>query len=233
MEKNPLPLKSPLSKLSKDAFAPYKFELSTTLPSAVEDALGADEYLDWVFVDTSITDVEDPTRYVHFVVTYNTGGRDLVPHTPDQCFLGQGYQPVEMENVSIEVPALQQTIPMRVLTFVKTALQGGDRPTVTYLFHCNGQFVATRNDVRYLINTLNNRYAYFSKIELTFGALRANPHNASREDSVKAAAKFLDRVLPVLLENHFPDWEAAIQAERAAEPAAATTGRTEPAATTA
>jgi hypothetical protein len=77
-----------------------------------------------------------------------------------------------------------------------------------YTFHCNGRFMCGRNDVRYAIQAPSERYAYFCKIEVSFGSPDSQPANPSREDSVKAGARFLDQFLPVLLRDHLPDWDA-------------------------
>ena len=75
------------------------------------------------------------------------------------------------------------------------------KETVLYTFHCNGRFVATRTGVRILINDLWNTYAYFSKIEVSFP-------KATRTLSIEGAKKFFDRVLPLLLRDHWPDFTA-------------------------
>jgi hypothetical protein len=98
-------------------------------------------------------------------------------------------------------------IPVRVCTFVKTAVFGGDQATVVYTFHCNGRFVSTRTDVRVRLNDLTNTYAYFSKIEVSFPG-------ATREQSLQGAKKLFDRLLPVLTGNHFPDFDGAERAAR-------------------
>ena len=216
--KEPLPLRRPLGKLAQARLGPYRWiaREQRILPAAVEDELGATDYIDWQFEDTTIEDARDPVSHVRLFVTYYTGGRNLVPHTPDVCYLGQGYEPTEKQNLDIEVDTLGETIPIRALTFERSAIFGQDRPTVVYTFHCNGDFAATRTAVRYRINAPQDRHAYFCKIELTFGSQTSVPHNATRAESVEAAKKFLNYILPPLLNNHLPDWEAARQASQVA-----------------
>ena len=220
--KESLPLRQPLGKLDRARLGPYRWleREQRTLPAAVEDELGATDYIDWQFRDTTIEDVRDPLSRVRLFVTYYTGGRNLVPHTPDVCYLGQGYEPTERQNLDIEIDALGRTIPIRALTFERSAIFGQERPTVVYTFHCNGDFAATRTAVRYRINAPQDRHAYFCKIEVTFGSQTSRPRNATRAGSIEAAKKFLNHILPLLLNNHLPDWEAAGQASRIAASAA-------------
>ena len=194
-----LPLKKPLGALEVEKLLPYLTIQRQALESTVVEALGTDQYINWVLEDPSVPQT-DPLRYAHLFVTYDTGGVNLVPHTPDECRLGAGYQAAQPhENIDIDVP---MTIPVRLCTFLKTAVFNREEVSVVYTFHCNGKFVATRNGVRLLINDLSNRHAYFSKVEVSFP-------RATREQSLQGAAKLFERLLPVLVKDHFPDFEAA------------------------
>jgi len=194
-----LPLKKPLGALEVEKLLPYLTIQRQALESTVVEALGTDQYINWVLEDPSVPQT-DPLRYAHLFVTYDTGGVNLVPHTPDECRLGAGYQAAQPhENIDIDVPI---TIPVRLCTFLKTAVFNREEVSVVYTFHCNGKFVATRNGVRLLINDLSNRHAYFSKVEVSFP-------RATREQSLQGAAKLFERLLPVLVKDHFPDFEAA------------------------
>jgi hypothetical protein len=62
--------------------------------------------------------------------------------------------------------------------------------------------------VRNTTTTLLNKHAYFSKVEVSFGGPRTQPRNLGREESVAAAAKLFNVILPILVEEHWPDWEA-------------------------
>ena len=217
--KEEIPLKAALGTLNKDALLPFKFHEHMIMEPAIEASLGAKDYIDWLLIDPAEKPRTNPLRFARLTITYHSGGVDMVPHVPDQCYQGQGYSPVQSDNIEIYIPSLGRKIPLRVLTFQKGEMLGAHRPTVMYLFHCNGDFVCTRNDVRYRINDLSETRAYFSKIEISFGSADCVPPSASREDSIDAATKLLDRVLPVLVRDHLPDWEkikssAAEQAEK-------------------
>jgi hypothetical protein len=175
------------------------------LEHAVVEALGTDDYVVWTMEDAAAP-VNSPTRRFDLFITYYSGGSNLVPHTPDVCYLGGGFQPAQPhENKSVDVPSLPQEdrrLPIRVLTFANTAISGGRRLSVVYTFGCNGTFAAGRERIRELINNPRNTYAYFSKVEVSFSG-------ATREESIDGATRVFDVVLPVLIRDHWPDFEKA------------------------
>lgn len=220
-----LPLKKPFSEFDVSKIAPLRVVERQVLDSTVVEALGTDRYLSWTIEDSRVGP-GDPLRFANLLVTYYSGGHNLVPHTPDVCYLGAGYQPGRAhENVMLSVPGLEATgarnpaeepsptrsgsqLWVRVLTFVKTAIFDRQEVSVVYAFHCNGRFVETgtlvdpRTAVRFLINDPKYAHAYFSKVEVSFP-------RATREESLKGAVKLFGVILPVLVRDHWPDFEAA------------------------
>ena len=205
LAKRSLPLRAPLGTLDPEAIAPYRIVKRHILESGVVEALGTDWYLSWMLEDTSVG-LGDPLRYGLLFVTYYTGGPTLVPHTPDVCYLGVGYQRAQPhENMYLDVAALgaeDSQLPVRVCTFAKTEIFNRDKTSVVYTFHCNGRFAARRTEVRILLNDPGNIYAYFSKVEVSFP-------RADRSQTIEGARKLFDRVLPVLIGDHWPDFEEA------------------------
>ncbi len=123
-DKLALSLRAPLSTLDERAIYPYRVVRRQILDDAIIDALGTDVYLKWTLEDTSVA-ADDPLRFADLFVTYYTGGSHLVPHTPDVCYLGQGYEPSQShENREVDVPSLRPDsprVPLRLCTFSKTA----------------------------------------------------------------------------------------------------------------
>lgn len=210
LAKQAAPLRSPLAKLDKNALGPYRFASANVLDPAVVDALGTTDYIDWILEDTSQANRLSPLRYARLHVTYYTGQPDAVPHTPDVCLVGAGYEIVRSNNTVVRVPTLADSreVPVRMVTFVKSAIFGGDEMPIVYTFHCNGKFAATRERVRTAVNNPLDEYAYYSKIEVGFGWNMARPHFPSRDEALAATAKLFSYVLPLLIEKHWPDWEA-------------------------
>lgn len=204
-QKVALPLQRPLSELDRFSLAPYRVLREIELSPEIVEALGTEHYGYWTLEDESVAQ-GDPLRHAELSVTYYSASEQLVLHTPDVCALGSGYQPAQPhETQTIDVPNLEPvpvTIPVRVCTFIKTAIFGGKKHSVVYTFHCNGRFVASAARVRLMINDPRNTHAYFSKIEVRF-------RNADRATTVRGARKLFSRVLPVLLRDHWPDFEEA------------------------
>lgn len=209
--KEPLPLKKLLRDLDVDALMPYRVTARHIMESSVVVALGTEHYINWVLEDTEVAE-DDPLRRPRLLVTYYTGGSDLVPHTPDVCYLGSGYRPEQQHETKIvDVGTLTEQdheVPLRICSFVKTGIQDHAVTSVAYTFYCNGRFAADRLSVRLLTHDPRRTYAYFSKVEVSFGA------HATREQTIEGARKLFEVLLPLLIEEHWPDFEAA---ERAAD----------------
>jgi len=210
--KTPLPVKAPLNLLVSSELAPYRVLHRHRLDSAIVEALGTEEYLNWTLEDPT----EPPTsslRFVNVFVTYDTGGNDLVPHTPDVCLLGAGYEAAQRhENVELTMDTTDpawRNVPVRVCTFVKTAVFDKAEVTVVYTFRVNGAFAAVRERVRLLIHDPRTTHGYFSKVEVSFSGVHGG---ASRAETVEGARRFLNTILPLLLRDHWPDFDAAERA---------------------
>lgn len=209
--KQALPLRAPLGSLDEASLAPYRVLNRHALAPEFVEALGTSNYLLWTLEDPT-EPAESPLRTAQFFVTYYSGGPNLVPHTPDVCYLGGGYQQAQPhENFDLPIPSLAPgptEVPVRVLTFAKTSVFRGSEISVVYTFGCNGRFAGGRERIRQLINEPRNRYAYFSKVEVSF-------HGASRAQTIAGAEKLFRVALPVLFNRHWPDFDAAEKSARA------------------
>ncbi len=203
--KKELPLRTPLAALDSEGLHPYRVVERQILEPTMVEALGTEHYISWLLEDTSRGE-RDPMRVAHLFITYYSGGREKVPHTPDVCYLGSGYRPARPhENIERRIASLAgrfDEIPLRVLTFQKTAVHDHRQVSVVYTFFVNGTFAVDSRWVRVLLNNLRNRYAFFSKVEVSFPF-------ATREDTIEGATQLLNLLLPVLIERHWPDFEEA------------------------
>ena len=214
-KKERVDLKAPLTSLDQAKILPYRLKGSDRIPKEEVEALGTEEYIRWRLEDTSVVDPRSPLRLPTLFVTYYSGQPDQVPHVPEECFLGGGYQQLASQEVTIKVPELEPAfgeIPLRILSFRKeSAIGGASVPSVAYLFSVNGKFVASRNAVRWTLSNPFEKYGYFTKVEVSFGR-RGGP--ADPEVVRKAAQRLLAKLLPVLVRDHLPDWppdEAAVE----------------------
>lgn len=214
--KERLDLKAPLAQIQEASIAPYVIKKRIRLSDVSEEALGTSEYIYWTLEDTSAPP-ESPLRFATFFVTYYTGGQDLVPHTPDVCYPGSGHVPaIPHENKSIEGLAPDNAaLPVRVCTFKQEKPDSGSAgrtTSVVYTFKVNGEYACTREGVRYISGSLFTTHAFFSKIECSFSGINGP---ATREEALtQGAPKLLGVMLPILMRDHYPDFE---EAERAAK----------------
>ena len=98
----------------------------------------------------------------------------------------------------------------KALEFERARFIARGSRVVMYLFHTNGQFCPDRTCVRVMLGNPADRHAYFSKVELTFGSSQVLP---TREQAIAAGTRFMQVILPVLVSDHWPDWDAVKRAE--------------------
>jgi len=219
LRKEPVSLQKPLDSMNKDKLWPYKVVKENIIDDeAVKESLGAqDNYIQWTFEDTSVTE-NDPARFPNLFVTYYTGDPDAVPHVPDWCYSGSGWQIIKSYNTSINVAidakreADKIEIPVRVLYMDRTIGLTTYRKPVVYFFSVNGDYRCTRDTVRLRANSIFDHHAYFSKVEVDFNLAPISP-----DEAVAATEKLMKVVLPVLVEDHWPNWAAVKAAEKRGE----------------
>ncbi len=228
--KEPLPLLKPLYAMDKSGLAP-QYELATLQPPPLSEELvanlGTKEYLDWHVLDVSRAD-RDAQRRARLFITYYTGQPDLVPHNPKECLGAAGYTLADETLVDVEVPDGRGgtvTLPVSVLEFEpprRGRFEAGDgsdampRLVVAFFFYANGGFATTREQVRVRVANLLDRYAFYSKVEVSFSDVRGL-RLATRDQTIESIKPLLSKLMPVLFTQHYQDW-SAIKSD--AEPAA-------------
>ena len=207
--KHALPMKKPLDQLNKNRLGPYEFVQQKEIDAETVNTLGTDQYILWDLIDTDIEDESAPERYVNLFITYYTGQPDQVPHVPEVCQTAGGREVEESTLEEVNIPNLNggQAINMTVLKFRKPVLLEKNGLHVMYLFKANDQFVTGRHGVRIAVGDKDAKYAYFSKVEITFGRGRLMP---TGEVAVEAGKKLLRTIIPILVEDHWPDWDSAV-----------------------
>jgi hypothetical protein len=203
--KLPVPLKAPLGELDKNKLYPYKLLHVQELKAEMLDALGATDYLQWVLRDTSVPE-NRPESIVSVFISYDTGKRDPVPHVPDTCMRASGYRELDAQYRDVQLRSPRMTVPVKVIEFEKPQVQR-ENTVVMYTFHANGQFYADNAKVRSAIGDPSARHAYYSKLEVSFGTSELSP---TKEQAIAAGEKFLRVIVPVLLKDHWPDWEKVV-----------------------
>lgn len=207
--KLPLPLKKSFDDIDQTKISPYQVVRQSKITNKdILEALGTDEYIQWELMDTE-EPANSPTRYCSLFITYYTGIPDQVPHVPEECYTGGGAQQLNRPS-DYEIAG----VPVRALMFTskKTGLWTAEAKfNVFYFFKVNGHYAGSRDSARFYLQTnIASKYSYFSKVEWKFynvsglGAIYPD-----EQEAVKASQKLMETILPVLEQEHFPDWEKA------------------------
>jgi hypothetical protein len=209
LKKEPLPLKKSLDVLDAGKLSPYRVTARHKIKNAdILESLGTDDYIQWVLEDPC-QPVRSPTREVLVFITYYRLP-DRVPHVPEECYTGGGYQRLNTDAVSFQIGQAGglRAIPGRYLRFSKKVGDISLAPQqfpVLYLFRVNGEYAGGRDDARMALNkNIFRKHSYFCKIELVFNQSLAAP---AKEEAVAAGERILTVLLPVLEQEHWPDWE--------------------------
>jgi hypothetical protein len=209
LKKEPLLLKKPLSELDKSNLAPYKVVEKTKIENQdVLNTLGTEDYIQWTLEDTSVP-AESNVRFCTFFVTYYSLP-NIVPHRPEECYIGGGLQGVKFETVMLRVTQglNERQIKTRYLVFADTksdVLLGSTSFPVLYTFNANGEY-GDRDDTRKALNrNLFGKYSYFSKVEWKFfNRATGRITYPNKQEALTASEKLLTFILPVLEKEHWP-----------------------------
>lgn len=219
MTKMPIALQRSFDELDEKALLPYHAVRKDKIQNRDQlESLGTEQYLQWVLEDTEAAG-SSPTRYCSVFITYYTGNPDMVPHVPDECYVGGGNVHVGNERLELEIPIEPpQKLSFQYALFSRTdsSLMKEEKFSVQYLFHANGQYCGSRTDTRWVLGSnWFSKYSYFCKVEWNFYGFdsfgRVYP---DRQQTMEASRRLLSLLLPELERNHWPDWEFVNSAEQ-------------------
>jgi len=209
LAKEPLPLKSSLDFLDEKDLGPYKVVSKFRIDNEeVIKELGTRDFAQLLLEDREVEPDSVVRRFMLFITYYELP--DIVLHVPEECYMGGGYEKLAFDSVTFEINKddLEDRIRGKYLFFGRSKhglLLGSDGFPVLYLFNVNGVYVGGREEVRVVLNkNIFGKYSYVSKVEMAFNQTRVAP---SKKEAVEACEKLLAVVLPILEEQHWPDWE--------------------------
>lgn len=217
--KKPVPLKKSLAVFDRQKLEPeYSPHIQpvAALPDETVQALGTHDYVTLLAVDNR-KEKDDPASTARIFVTYYTGQPDMVPHVPEECYQASGCDLVGQDDLEVSVPGVGANgdrVPVRLMTFEEAKARGNsglrtlrrEKINVIYFFHTNGHYATTRDEVRLAQSSLRDKYAYYSKIEVTFSSYDFS-RSASKEETAAAIAPLLRKLMPIILQDHFQDWD--------------------------
>jgi hypothetical protein len=209
LKKDPLPLKRSLEFLDEVDLTPYRVvppKLKITNPEILK-TLGTKDYIQWIMEDTEQPTTSPVKACLLFITYYPLP--DRVPHVPEECWTGGGYQRLGSEDVRLNIHTTGNekiNIPAKYLVFgpKKTNLwEDNIRVPNVYFFRVNGHYAGSREEARIALNkNLFSKHSYFCKVELVFNTGSTAP---SKTEAIEASEKLLAVILPVLKRNHWPD----------------------------
>ncbi|MEN6306655.1 MAG: hypothetical protein ABFD91_02765 [Anaerohalosphaeraceae bacterium] len=222
LTKFPIPLKKSLDQLDAKKLEPYLVRGREKISNLdVLESLGTEQYLNWTLEDPREQN-DSPTRYLTLFITYYTGNPDMVPHVPDECYAGSGNTKLKAGTVSIDIswPGQEKPLPISMQSVLfsrqeKNSVTPESTFSVQYCFKANGEFCGSRTETRTLLGqNFFVKYSYFAKIEWKFyGTDFTGPIYPNEEQTLEASKKLLSTLLPVLEQDHWPDWEKAKRGE--------------------
>ena len=210
LKKEPLPLKKSLELLDESNLSPYvvvppkiKIENEEVLKS-----LGTEDYIQWVLEDTDADTYNSVKRFMLFITYYRIP--DRVPHVPEECYSGGGFQRLASDAVDFEInndDGFRKSIDGKYLVFGSmnaNLWRSTDKFPVLYLFRVNGEYAGSREQARVILNkNLFKKNSYFSKVEIVFNQ---GPDIPDKKNAVAASQKLLTVILPILEQEFWPDW---------------------------
>lgn len=212
LKKEPMPLKKTLELLDEKTLEPYRVVSKLKIKNKdVLAALGTEDYIQWILEDPTVAENSPVRKFLLFITYYELP--DRVPHVPEECYTGGGYQKMTSEAVTfaLNTPVFKEEIPVRYMIFGKAGhtfrrLLASTKFPVVYLFKVNGLYGNSREDARIALNkNIFGKYSYFSKIELVFNQKAVSP---DKEETLEAGKKILSLILPVLESEYWPDWDS-------------------------
>ncbi len=208
-KKEPLPLRKSLSHLDDNGVGPYEVASKKEIGNEeILKELGTEDYIQWVFEDPRESPLSPVRRMMLFITYYALP--DRVPHVPEECYTGGGYQRLGTDSVVFDVnaPDMKTEVAGKYLLFGSSAAGKwltDDSFPVLYFFKVNGEYADDRDSARIALNrNLFGRASYFSKVEIVFNRTSPAPDKAM---ATRAASRLLSVVLPVLEKEHWPIWE--------------------------
>jgi len=223
LTKVPLPLRRPLQDLDAASLAPFQVVARQTIRDRETlTSLGTDDYIQWVLEDAESS---SPLRRCMVFITYYPLP-DKVPHVPEECYLGGGFQQFTADTLRFSLGDDPDSV-LHAKYLVFGSLRNRDwgqavRVPVVYFFKVNGAYASDRGEARVILNeNMFGRSSYFSKVELVFNQGMAG---AGEEAVRQFCAKLLQRLVPVLERDHWPRWDPGDNADAGTPVAVDATG---------
>ena len=208
LKKESIYLRKSLDFLDENGLSHYTVEPQNKLKienQEIVKELGTQDYIQWIIEDNNVPP-ESPVRKCFLFITYYSSP-DKVPHVPEECYAGGGFQRMAKTSVTLNIDKTGRKISAQYLVFGNENGEiwenQGDFP-VLYFFRVNGKYAGSREDVRIALNkNLFRKSSYFSKIEIAFNQSAPAP---DKQETIRACESLLNVILPILEKEYWPEW---------------------------
>ena len=209
LRKEPLPLRKSLDLLDENGLSPYVVAPQDKLKienQEIVKELGTQDYIQWIIEDSNAS-MDSSVRKCFLFITYYSSP-DKVPHVPEECYAGAGFQKITQTSVTLHLGKMgEKKISAQYLVFGNKNSDiwenQGNFP-ILYFFRVNGEYAGSREEVRIALNkNLFRKSSYFSKIELAFNQSVPAP---DEEETIRACESLLNAILPILEKEYWPEW---------------------------
>jgi hypothetical protein len=218
VKKTPWPLKKSLDLLDEGALWPYKVVAKGKIAEErIVRELGTEDYIEWTLEDTK-SSPESLARFCSLFITYYSMP-DRVPHVPDECYVGVGYQRLTGKDIyfNVNLEGDIKELPGRYVIFsgANSDHWSSQKFQVFYVFRVNDQYCGDRESARIALDkNIFGGYSYFSKVEWKFFNKRFGLDNYPDLDvAIEASEKLLGVVLPILEREHWSSFTEEIENE--------------------
>jgi hypothetical protein len=225
-DKPPASLSHELSTMSRSLGQPVRYISTKTdevLDPETVDTLGTDKYLVRQFEDKTLSQTS-PGAILTLNVNYYPMGSST-PHVPEACWKGVGREEAPNSRIVFAVPNVRRrdgsdyNLRMRMISFrplpgQPTTNSKGEPiySNVAYVFHVNGDYVASPQEVTSHFWKASFKYAYHAKIEITpleriqapDGSMVETVLNCTQDDAKRIVSDFVREALPAV-EECLPD----------------------------
>jgi hypothetical protein len=224
-DKPPAPLRIPLSEMPANLGSSIRystFDTDQVIDADGLETLGTNDYLLRHYIEKTANSGEPHSLVTLNLNYYPTGSS--TPHVPEICWAANGLEEAANSRREFEVPGvnhadgtpLNPPLRMRMISFIPpkgmpSQSEAGEPLyiNVAYVFHVNGEYVATPQEVMSHFWSASNKFAYHCKIEVTPLSPDSIPDKVQLFASTQAQAqeivsRFIREAIPAV-ENCLPD----------------------------
>jgi len=201
-----VPIARPLVGLQGDLLAQFpgwtgKLE---TLSKAIEDMLGADEY-----VSLRLQSPQSPYE-VQVFATYNANAMSNIPHVPWVCMTQAGYTIAQRTSASVPFsPETGREVEVNVILFRPGEGMRPVRALMFQYFNVGGQYETDRQLTRVLATSgaIGRRGSYLSQTQVSvyIPPMYAGDPMDRNSEPYQLGLRFLKVIVPLLEQDYYPD----------------------------